>query len=113
MEGYEGSGEGGFATIGGRGRRGTGTREGWFAAALKRDIYAAVDRIAALKDQEYTANINVWFDTAGRISEIEVVRTSGNSQIDRALRESLVGALVSRVPPPDMQPVLMRIRSNN
>lgn len=87
---------------------------GWYAARLDSTIQDYISGDKKLRRHgRYTALLRLWIAKDGRIQRVEIARTTGNRDLDAALRNSL--AHMERVsdPPPDEmpQPVQLQITS--
>ncbi|MEQ8234266.1 MAG: energy transducer TonB [Gammaproteobacteria bacterium] len=115
-EGVAGSdGFGLKAKKGGRGLiGGGGDREAWYAQRLEKDIEAALARDAGLRKSEFSVTIRLWIAATGAVTESELVRGTGNADLDQAIELALrTQARVREVPPVDMQPITLRIMSRS
>jgi protein TonB len=86
---------------------------GWYGSLLGTDIQGSLAERKKLRQVKYSAVLDLWISKEGRIEKVELVRTSGNSDLDSALR--LAVAEVGKVrepPPPEMpQPVRLQVTS--
>lgn len=112
----DGNGSDNFGLKARKGGRGLldGGPFGWYAARLDADIQEHIAGDKNLRRQRrYSALLSLWIARDGRIQRVEVTRTSGNRDLDTALRMAL--AQMQRVsdPPPDEmpQPVKLQITS--
>jgi protein TonB len=112
----DGSGSGdGFGLVGKKGGRDLleGGPFGWYGSLLGADIQDSLAERKRLRQVKYTAVLDLWINKDGRIERVELVRTSGNRDLDTTLR--LAVAEVGKVrepPPPEMpQPVRLQVTS--
>jgi periplasmic protein TonB len=89
-----------------------GSRFGWYAAIVQSQIQAALSanrktRFAEIKG----VTLNLWIDGAGRVTRVQLASSTGNAEVDSALRnEALVGVTLREAPPKDMpMPVVARV----
>lgn len=103
------------AKKGGRGLLGgNGNAEAWYASRLEKDIHAALARDRGLREKEFTVTLRLWVSEGGEVQESELVRGTGNTDLDQAIGEALRStARVSQVPPEEMQPITLRITSRS
>ncbi|MHB1140510.1 MAG: TonB C-terminal domain-containing protein [Sulfuricaulis sp.] len=112
----DGSGTGdGFGLIGKKGGRDLleGGPFGWYGSLLGADIQDSLAERRRLRQVKYTAVLDLWIGKDGRIEKVELVRTSGNRDLDTTLRMAVaeVGK-VREPPPPEMpQPVRLQVTS--
>ena len=113
-EGVAGSdGFGLKAKKGGRGLiGGGGDREAWYAQRLEKDIEAALARDGLLRKRDFSVTVRLWIAASGAISESQLVRGTGNVDLDNAIENALrQQARIREVPPDEMQPITLRIMS--
>ncbi|MGR8919607.1 MAG: TonB C-terminal domain-containing protein [Gammaproteobacteria bacterium] len=102
------------ARKGGRGLIGGGDRETWYASRLERDIETAFARNRDLRRREFSVTLRLWIARTGAIEDSEMVRGTGNAELDRTIESALrTQARIKDVPPDDMQPVTLRIVSRS
>lgn len=112
----DGSGSGdGFGLVGKKGGRDLleGGPFGWYGSLLGADIEDSLATRKRLRQVKYTAVLDLWINKDGRIEKVELVRTSGNRDLDTTLRMAVaeVGK-VREPPPPEMpQPVRLQVTS--
>jgi outer membrane biosynthesis protein TonB len=107
------SGGGGNGTIGGTGRRGGGSKFGWYAAKVQSTITAALRRHPSTRSATMNLQVRIWPDANGRITRAQLVGTSGNAAVDEAIRSNILTGLILPQPPPaDMPtPIVLRINA--
>jgi protein TonB len=112
----DGAGSGdGFGLVGKKGGRDLldGGPFGWYGSLLGADIQDSLAERKRLRQVKYTAVLDLWINKDGRIEKVELVRTSGNRDLDTTLRMAVaeVGK-VREPPPPEMpQPVRLQVTS--
>lgn len=112
----DGNGSDNFGLKARKGGRGLldGGPFGWYAARLDADIQDHIAADKKLRRQgRYSVLLRLWIARDGRIQRVEVARTSGNRDLDGALRTALAQMQrVSEPPPNEMpQPVQLQITS--
>lgn len=82
-----------------------------FSAQVGNTIEAALKRNPATKTAAGTAPlVRVWTDANGRITRVALESSTGNTAVDNAINQGLVGLQCPAVTPSDMpQPIRMRI----
>jgi periplasmic protein TonB len=100
----------GFGIGGPRGGAGGGRFTG-YAAKVQGAVSDALRRHQATRSAALTVEVRIWADSLGRVSRAQLVRGSGDSAIDQALRgEILTGLQLAEPPPADMpMPINLRI----
>lgn len=101
--------KGGGDLIGGGG--GIGSRFAWYGALIKDRIQEAVTRDKKLREADYRVMVNVWVDASGTVTRAELLSSTGNAELDNALKLALRNLPPLREGAPgDMpQPVKLRI----
>lgn len=108
------SGKGGGGIIGGGGGGGPGrggSRWGWYSGQMQGRIERALQEHEKTRSASLDINVRIWVDNTGRVTHAQLVGSSGDAELDEALRDGVLTGLAMREPPPaDMpQPILMRI----
>ncbi len=105
--------KGGRSLLGG----GPGSAVLWYGGQVRKQLEDSLQKLlaesTALKTG-YSVTIDVWVDTAGRISRSRLNRGSGNADVDQALRNALnmISASVGQAPPENMpQPIHIKLTS--
>lgn len=103
--------KGGHGLIGG-----TGTGNGiiWYGQQVQKELADELQR--NLKDKarttKYSAVVHLWIGPNGAVTRLELANSSGNAEVDEALKAALGKFRPTRVPPENMpQPLKVRIRS--
>ncbi len=117
--GLDADGKGGgdsFGLVGNKGGReltiGGGNRYGEYLGGLQSDIREALGRNEKLRKGLYKAVVAVWINSSGGVERIDLLGTSGEDEVDVAIRKVLKNISHFDVPPSDMpQPVKLRITS--
>lgn len=110
------TGRGGGGVIGGTGG-GTGaggqggSRWGWYGGQVQTQIHDALLAHQKTRSAGVSTTLRVWVDAAGRVTQVEVVRSTGDAAIDKALQNEVFAGLTLReAPPADMpQPIVLRV----
>lgn len=87
----------------------------FYGQHVQRELVAELQR--TLKDKarnsRYTAVVHLWISASGEITRVEVENSSGNAEIDEALRAAISQMRGRLKPPPERfpQPLKIRIKS--
>lgn len=102
---------GGGDYLGGIGDGGGGSPFGRYAAIVQQRAQDAVEQQKKLRHTSYRVMVKLWFAADGRPERAELVRSTGNEEVDRLLTEALNDmAKLPEPPPKDMpQPVVLRV----
>lgn len=120
--GVDAKGDGGgdqFGLVGKPGGRelttigGNGSRFGGYLGGLQQHIRDALNRNEKVRSGEYKITVNLWIAASGSVDRFELVGSSGNAEVDAAMKRVLAGIKsLQEAPPEDMpQPVRLRISS--
>jgi protein TonB len=83
-----------------------------FANGVARHIAQELARDARLRASEYRIVVNVWIGRDGRIERHEVVRGSGDAEMDRLIADGLARLAPVKQPPEGLpQPMRIRVTS--
>jgi protein TonB len=116
-----GAGGDGFGLLGKKGGSdligggGGGNRFAWYGAMVKERIQERVQEMAArerkLREADFRIMVNVWISATGAVTRVELLESTGNAELDNALKVSLRGLPPLREGAPgDMpQPIKLRI----
>ncbi|MGY4155859.1 protein TonB [Bradyrhizobium sp. USDA 4461] len=90
---------------------GGGSRWGWYATIVTSQIEAAIRANPKTRNMATQIQMRLWVDGSGHISRVVLAPSSGNPEVDAALRNEVIGSLTLREPPPkDMpMPVVTRV----
>ena len=99
----------GDGTGNGLGEGGAGNRFGWYYARIAAEIEEAFRSQKKMTAVSTRVELRVWADEAGRISRVQLVRSTGDSDLDRAI-QSVVGLRLREPPPRDIpMPMVARL----
>lgn len=101
------------AKKGGRSLIGGGDRNKWYAGVIQNDLQASLSGIDEIRQGRYAVTVRIWIAADGKVESVDLVRSTGNSELDRLIEHALGGGLkLSSAPPEDLpQPVRIRISS--
>jgi protein TonB len=120
--GVDAKGEGGgdqFGLVGKPGGRelttigGNGSRFGGYLGGLQQHIRDALNRNEKIRSGEYKIIVKLWIAPSGSVDRFELVNSSGDAEVDAAMKRVLASIKpLQDAPPEDMpQPVRLRISS--
>lgn len=90
---------------------GGGTRFGHFAVMIQDRVSRSLHDDDKLGSEKFRATLRLWLSEAGKIERVQLLRTTGNSDIDSRI-EQVIAAMpqLPESPPKDMpQPIVVRI----
>ena len=97
-----GEGTGG---VGGEG----GNPYGWYYAQVADELTEVFRRNRSISTASARVEVRLWADSTGRVSKIQLVRSTGDPEVDRAI-ESAVGIRLRQPPPPGSpMPMVLRV----
>lgn len=100
---------GGLGDGSGDGLGGGGSRFGWYYAQLATEIEDAFRHHKQLTSASARVELRVWVDPDGRISKVQLVRSTGDPKVDEAI-QSVVGLRLREPPPRDIpMPMVARL----
>lgn len=103
-----GSNLGGRGLLGGG--NGGGSRWGWYAAIVQKDIENAMRANPKTRNAVMQVTLRLWADSTGRIVRVQLASSTGNAEVDAALRNDVLAGVVLREPPPSDMPMPMVTR---
>jgi protein TonB len=92
-----------------------GSAFSWYAGLLKDQILNQLGAQADARSASYTVVVSVWVADDGTVQRVQIAKTSGDQERDRAIESALarLGRL-SQPPPADMpEPITLRIVSHS
>jgi TonB family protein len=94
----------------GRGSGNSGTRWGWYATIVQQQLEAAIRNNPKTRNAMMQVKVRVWADRTGRISRVQLDSSSGDPEVDAAIRSELPSIALREPPPSDMpMPIVTRI----
>jgi periplasmic protein TonB len=84
-----------------------------YANAATRAINDYLNRDKELKQLDYRLQVYVWLQADGRLERAELVGSTGNTEVDAALRRALERFPGTRSPLPDRLPQPLRLQVSN
>ena len=93
----EGTGEG----IGGGEGDGAGSKFGWYFGRIAAEIQRAFQANKKIQFAEARVEIRIWVEPSGEVSRIQLLRSTGDEDLDRAI-EGVHGFRLREALPPDL-----------
>ena len=105
-------GGGKFGGIGGKG--GAGSKYGAYAGKVQRSIADRLRSHKKTRTVQMSIKVRIWADANGRVTRAALSGTTGDPQLDRALREEVLpGTQLPEAPPDGMpMPIVMRLTAS-
>jgi outer membrane biosynthesis protein TonB len=88
---------------------GAGNRFGWYYTRVASELEAAFRKNKSFTTASTRVELRLWASADGRVSKIEPVHSTGNPDIDEAIR-AMAGMQLSQPPPADApMPMILRV----
>ncbi len=84
---------------------GGGSRWGWYGAIVTAQVETALRSNAKTSRVVATAQIRIWADSTGRVTRVVLTPSTGDPEVDAAIRNEVLGGLTLREPPPKDMPM--------
>jgi outer membrane biosynthesis protein TonB len=93
---------------------GGGSRWGWYGSIVTSQVEAALRANPRTRNLVAQIQVRIWADTTGRVIRVTLSPSTGDSELDAAIRNDVLGSLTLREPPPkDMpMPVVTRVSAH-
>jgi len=86
-----------------------GNRYGWYYARIASEIEGAFRKLKPFATASVRVELRVWAEASGRISRVELIRSTGDPGLDSAI-QSVVGTRLSEPPPAGIpMPMIARL----
>jgi outer membrane biosynthesis protein TonB len=103
--------EGGRGFIGGGGGGGGGGgRWGWYASIVQSQIEAALRANEKTRHAVMQVQVKLWSDGMGRVNRVQLVSSTGDTELDAVIRNQVLRGLTLREPPPKDMPMPINMR---
>jgi len=87
---------------------------GGYANQLKFEVQRVLQRNKDLRSQSYRIELRIWLDKDGRLQRHELVGSTGDSELDSLISQTLAATKAFSQPPDRMpQPIRLRINTGN
>ena len=88
---------------------GGGNPYGWYYAQVADELGEALRRNGHITHASLRVEIRLWTDPSGRVSKVQLLRTTGDPKVDEAI-QSVVGLRLRQPPPPGSpMPMVLRV----
>ena len=84
---------------------GGGSRWGWYASIVQSQIESALRANRRTRSSVMQVQIRIWADGSGRVSRVQLVSSTGDTDLDAAIQNDVLGSLTLREPPPKDMPM--------
>jgi protein TonB len=93
---------------------GGGSRWGWYSVIVTSQIEAAMRANPKTRNIATQIQVRLWADGTGRVTRVVLTPSTGDAEVDAAIRNDVIGGLTLREPPPkDMpMPVVTRVTAH-
>jgi len=107
----KGGGGGGMIGGTGRGKGGGGSKFGTYAGQVQSRVADALRNHKKTRSAALNVKVRVWVDPAGRVTRATLAGTSGDTAVDRTIRDEVLTGLQLQTQPPEgmPMPIVMRI----
>ena len=80
-----------------------------YASGLKGEVQRHLARRKELRQKSYRVELQLWVERDGRVSRYEIIGSSGDTEIDETLRQSMAELSNFSIVPPDQMPQPIRL----
>ncbi|MBB5051854.1 MAG: energy transducer TonB [Afipia sp.] len=84
---------------------GGGSRWGWYGSIVTAQVESALRSNPKTRLVVATIQIRLWADGSGRITRVVLTPSTGDAEVDAAIRNEVLGGLALREPPPKDMPM--------
>lgn len=84
---------------------GGGSRWGWYASIVQSQIETALRANDKTRNAVMQIEVRLWADGSGHVSRVQLASSTGDPQLDAAIRTDVLGHLVLKQPPPKDMPM--------
>jgi TonB family protein len=103
-----GMGGNGFGGKGGGG----GSKYGWYAGKVQARVADALRTHKKTRSAIMSVQVRVWADNTGRISKVSLAQSTGNPELDAAIKNEVLANVVLSEPPPQGMPMPIVMKFN-
>ena len=99
---------------GGGGGGGGGTKFGLYAGIVQSHVQNTLQRKKSLQNTRYRLGAQIWLTPDGGAERVELIGSTGDAELDKTLRDTLLKMpRVPQAPPQDLpQPVVLQVSSS-
>ena len=102
-------GKGGNLLGGNRGK-GSGTRWGWYAGQVQRQVGEALRNNRQTRNTGFQKDMRLWLDLTGRVTRAQLSGSTGDASLDNVIKDQVLTGLQLQEPPPQGMPMPIVIR---
>jgi periplasmic protein TonB len=84
---------------------GGGSRWGWYASIVTSQMQAVLNANPKTRFAAMRVQIRLWADSSGHVSKVQLVSSTGDAEIDAAIRNDVFANMTLREPPPKDMPM--------
>ena len=95
---------GGNGLLGGGGGGG-GSRWGWYAYLVQQQVEDALRSHRRTRNAKTRVEIKLWADASGRVTRVQMTPSTGDAEVDEAIRNEVLAGLQLKEPPPKDMPM--------
>lgn len=90
---------------------GGGTRWGWYASIVQKQLESALHANRRTRNASMQVQIRIWADGSGRVTRVQLASSTGDAELDAVIRDEVFASFVLReAPPKDMpMPLVTRV----
>lgn len=81
-----------------------------YGGLVQREIQQFLQKTPKLRGVDYKVTVRVWLSPSGEVTRVEIAGTTGNGDVDEALKSSLASLPALKDPPPADMPLPIRLR---
>lgn len=88
---------------------GGGNPFGWYYAQVADELGEALRRNKSITSASLRVELRLWTDPSGRVSKVQLLKSTGDADVDQAI-QSMVGLRLRQPPPPGSpMPMVLRV----
>ncbi|MGJ4944851.1 energy transducer TonB [Bradyrhizobium sp. HKCCYLS1011] len=89
---------------------GGGSRWGWYSSQVQSQMESALRGNNRTRNAVLQVGIRLWAEGTGRVSRVQLVSSTGDAELDAAIRDELARLTLREPPPKDMpMPIVTRV----
>jgi periplasmic protein TonB len=89
---------------------GGGSRFGWYAVIVQKDLKEALEADDRTRRAVGQVDIRLWADQTGKVTKVQLINSTGNAQLDSSIRDVIVSKVTLKEPPPKDMPMPINTR---
>jgi hypothetical protein len=84
---------------------GGGSRWGWYASIVTSQMQTVLNANPKTRFAAMRVQIRLWADSSGHVSKVQLVSSTGDAEVDAAIRNEVFANMTLREPPPKDMPM--------